>query len=115
MREQKAAIIVEGYFDHLALYRAGIRNVVATCGTALTSGHLQVLKRYAERFYLLFDADNAFAFCGRFSVRCVTWPSCWRSSSLSIMLPGFDYTSTRPQFAVHATPMPRPARHACQR
>lgn len=59
MREQKAAIIVEGYFDHLALYRAGIRNVVATCGTALTSGHLQVLKRYAERFYLLFDADNA--------------------------------------------------------
>lgn len=59
MREQKAAIIVEGYFDHLALYRAGIRNVVATCGTALTGGHLQVIKRYAERIYLLFDADSA--------------------------------------------------------
>ncbi|HZV82012.1 MAG TPA: toprim domain-containing protein, partial [Geobacteraceae bacterium] len=59
MREQRAAIIVEGYFDHLALYRAGIRNVVATCGTALTAGHLQVIKRYAERIYLLFDADSA--------------------------------------------------------
>jgi len=59
MREQRAVIIVEGYFDHLALYRAGIRNVVATCGTALTSGHLQVIKRYAERIYLLFDADSA--------------------------------------------------------
>jgi len=59
MREQKSAIIVEGYFDHLALYRAGFRNVVATCGTALTTGHLQVIRRYAERIYLLFDADSA--------------------------------------------------------
>lgn len=59
MRELRGAIIVEGYFDHLALYRAGIRNVVATCGTALTGAHLQVIKRYAERIYLLFDADSA--------------------------------------------------------
>ncbi len=59
MREQKSALIVEGYFDHLALYRAGFRNVVATCGTALTAGHLQVIRRYAERIYLLFDADSA--------------------------------------------------------
>lgn len=59
MREQRAAIIVEGYFDHLALYRAGIRNAVATCGTALTRGHLQVIKRYADKVYLLFDGDDA--------------------------------------------------------
>lgn len=59
MREQRAAIIVEGYFDHLALYRAGIHNVVATCGTALTKGHLQVIRRYADRIYLLFDGDSA--------------------------------------------------------
>ncbi len=59
MREQKSAIIVEGYFDHLALYRGGITNVVATCGTALTKGHLQVLKRYADKLYLLFDGDSA--------------------------------------------------------
>ena len=59
MRERGAAIIVEGYFDHLALWQAGIRNVLATCGTALTAGHIQLLKRYAGKVYLLFDADSA--------------------------------------------------------
>lgn len=59
MREKGSAIIVEGYFDHLALYRAGFTNVVATCGTALTPGHLQLLKRYAEKLYVLFDGDSA--------------------------------------------------------
>lgn len=59
MREERSAVIVEGYFDHLALYMAGVRNVVATCGTALTKGHLQLLRRYAEKVYLLFDSDGA--------------------------------------------------------
>jgi DNA primase len=59
MREQGSAIIVEGYFDHLALYRAGHTNVLATCGTALTPGHLKVLRRYAEKVYMLFDGDEA--------------------------------------------------------
>jgi DNA primase len=59
MREKGSAIIVEGYFDHLALFRAGYTNVVATCGTALTPPHLKLLKRYAERVYMLFDGDEA--------------------------------------------------------
>ncbi|HEY5975305.1 MAG TPA: DNA primase [Geobacteraceae bacterium] len=59
MRETGKVIIVEGYFDHLALYRAGVRHALATCGTALTAGHIQLLKRYAEKIYLLFDADSA--------------------------------------------------------
>lgn len=59
MREQGAAIIVEGYFDHLALYQAGVRHVVATCGTALTGGHLKLLQRYAGKVYTLFDSDSA--------------------------------------------------------
>jgi len=59
MREQGSAIIVEGYFDHLALYRAGFTNVVATCGTALTQPHVKLLRRYAERAYMLFDGDEA--------------------------------------------------------
>jgi len=50
---------VEGYFDHLALYRAGIKNALATCGTALTDGHIALLKKHAERVFLLFDGDNA--------------------------------------------------------
>lgn len=59
MREKGSAIIVEGYFDHLALFRAGYTNVVATCGTALTPPHLKLLRRYAERVYMLFDGDEA--------------------------------------------------------
>jgi len=59
MREAATAIVVEGYFDHLALYQAGVRNVVATCGTALTPGHLKLLQRYAGRFHTLFDSDSA--------------------------------------------------------
>lgn len=59
MRAEGTAIIVEGYFDHLALYQAGVKNAVATCGTALTPGHLKLLQRYAGRFFTLFDSDSA--------------------------------------------------------
>jgi DNA primase len=59
IRTENAVIIVEGYFDHLALYRAGVRNVVATCGTALTATQSGMIKRHAERVYTLFDSDGA--------------------------------------------------------
>ncbi|MGB4600016.1 MAG: DNA primase [Trichlorobacter sp.] len=59
IRLASSAIVVEGYFDHLALYRAGVRNVVATCGTAMTDGHINLLKKHGDRVYLLFDGDNA--------------------------------------------------------
>lgn len=59
IRTANSVIIVEGYFDHLALYRAGIYNVVATCGTALTTVHASLIKRHAERVYTLFDSDGA--------------------------------------------------------
>jgi DNA primase len=59
MREEGAAIVVEGYFDHLALYQAGVRHAVATCGTALTGEHMKLLQRYAGKVYTLFDSDSA--------------------------------------------------------
>ncbi|MDY0191549.1 MAG: DNA primase [Desulfuromonas sp.] len=59
MRRQRKVIVVEGYFDHLALVQAGIENVVATCGTALTVEHARVLKRYVDQVVLLFDQDQA--------------------------------------------------------
>jgi DNA primase len=59
VRTGNAIIIVEGYFDHLALFRAGVQNVVATCGTALTGSHAGLIKRHAGRVYTLFDSDNA--------------------------------------------------------
>lgn len=59
IRVDNSVIVVEGYFDHLALFQAGIKNVVATCGTALTASHAAMIKRHAQRVYLLFDGDSA--------------------------------------------------------
>lgn len=59
IRQASEVIVVEGYFDQLALARAGVSNAVATCGTALTTEHAQLIKRYAKRALLLFDNDKA--------------------------------------------------------
>lgn len=52
-------IIVEGYFDAIALHQAGVKNVVATLGTALTPFHLQLIRRFAREVVLIFDPDQA--------------------------------------------------------
>lgn len=59
MRQSGEVLLVEGYFDQLALHRAGFPQVVATCGTALTVEHAKLLKRYVKRVVLLFDQDAA--------------------------------------------------------
>jgi DNA primase len=58
-RQRDRAVVVEGYFDVLALHRAGIREAVAPCGTALTSDHARRLRRYVREVLLLFDGDEA--------------------------------------------------------
>jgi DNA primase len=52
-------IVVEGYFDAIALHQAGITNVVATLGTALTPEHIRTIRRYVSKVVLLFDPDEA--------------------------------------------------------
>jgi DNA primase len=52
-------VIVEGYFDAIALHQAGIANVAATLGTALTPDHIRTLRRFATKLVLLFDPDPA--------------------------------------------------------
>ena len=59
IRASGRVIVVEGYFDLLALHRAGLHEVVAPCGTALTQNHAHRLRRYAEEVVLLFDGDAA--------------------------------------------------------
>ena len=59
IREKDEVILVEGYFDVLALHAAGFENVVATCGTALTPDHLNLFRRFASRVTVLFDGDKA--------------------------------------------------------
>lgn len=59
IRERNEVIIVEGYFDFISLYQAGIKNVVASSGTAFTSPQARVLARFADTAYLFFDSDSA--------------------------------------------------------
>lgn len=59
VKEHKAIIVVEWYFDVIALTMAGMDIGVATCGTSLTANHMTTLKRYDDHLYFLFDNDNA--------------------------------------------------------
>ena len=53
------AILVEGYFDVIALWQAGFKETVAGCGTALTVEQLRVLSRYTKNIIACFDGDGA--------------------------------------------------------
>jgi len=58
-RKQKYFIIVEGYLDAIACHQYGAKNAVATLGTALTEGHLRLMRRFAQNLVLIFDPDPA--------------------------------------------------------
>jgi DNA primase len=59
VREQNTAVLVEGQMDFLMAYQDGIKNLVATSGTALTMDHLKLIRRLAENLVLSFDNDSA--------------------------------------------------------
>lgn len=52
-------IVCEGYMDVISMHQAGFTNAVASLGTALTSGHASLLKRYTKEVLLLYDSDEA--------------------------------------------------------
>ncbi len=84
IQADRTAIIVEGQADVITLHQAGITNVVASSGTALTSEHLRILKRFADAVVLVFDSDEAgqkaitkgieLGLAAGFDVRCVVLP-----------------------------------------
>ncbi len=59
IREQNCAVLVEGYFDLMMSRQAGVKNVVAACGTALTDSHLGLIKRLSDNLVLAYDYDLA--------------------------------------------------------
>ncbi|MGD1003559.1 MAG: DNA primase [Minisyncoccia bacterium] len=59
IREAKAAVLVEGQMDFLMSYQSGVRNVIASSGTALTADHLRSVHRLADEVILCFDSDVA--------------------------------------------------------
>ncbi len=56
---ENEVIVCEGYTDVIGFHRAGMARAVATCGTALADEHFRMLKNFARRIVLAYDADNA--------------------------------------------------------
>ncbi len=59
IRRQQRVLIVEGYMDCIACHQAGIKNAVATLGTALTEEHVRFLRRFEAQVVLVYDSDDA--------------------------------------------------------
>ena len=59
LRRQDFAILVEGYMDAIAVARAGISNVVASCGTSLAEPQIKLLARFTKRVIVNYDPDSA--------------------------------------------------------
>ncbi len=89
IRRRKSAVLVEGYFDCIALHQAGIPHAVALCSTALTSGHLSTLARAdAKELILLLDGDEA----GRKAVERLAGPllAAGTASKVALLPEGED-------------------------
>ena len=59
VRQSGRVVLVEGYMDVIGVYAAGVREVVASCGTALTPHQVQTMKRHADNIVVNFDPDAA--------------------------------------------------------
>ncbi|MES2014514.1 MAG: CHC2 zinc finger domain-containing protein [Patescibacteria group bacterium] len=59
IRELGAALLVEGQLDLLMAHQAGYRNTIATSGTAFTTGHVGIIKRYTPNLLIAYDGDRA--------------------------------------------------------
>ncbi len=59
IKEKGFVIVVEGYMDVISSYQHGLRNIVALAGTALTDKQINLLKRYTDNIYFMFDNDSA--------------------------------------------------------
>src|SRR5258707_1312443 len=57
IRKENKAILVEGYFDLIPLYQLGVRNIVASLGTALTSEQAKLIARFARKVVVNYDGD----------------------------------------------------------
>ena len=69
IRKFDHSILVEGYMDVIGVYAAEVHEVVASCGTALTSDQVRCLKRHSERIVVNFDPDNAGATAAERSIQ----------------------------------------------
>ncbi|MDP8233571.1 MAG: DNA primase [Candidatus Saelkia tenebricola] len=59
IKKERSAVVVEGYLDIISLYQAGIKNTVASLGTALTHDQVKFLKKYLDEVIIVYDGDQS--------------------------------------------------------
>jgi DNA primase len=59
IRKDRTGVLFEGYMDAISAHQAGVKNVVASMGTSLTSDHVNLLKRFADKVIIAYDGDAA--------------------------------------------------------
>lgn len=59
IKKEKFALIVEGYLDFIIPYQTGVKNIIATLGTSLTTDQIKLLKRYTNTVIMVYDPDEA--------------------------------------------------------
>ncbi|MDD5730671.1 MAG: DNA primase [Candidatus Omnitrophica bacterium] len=59
IRQADFVVVVEGYFDFIMPYQEGLQNLVASCGTALTTEQIRLIKRYTHNVVMVYDGDSA--------------------------------------------------------
>ncbi len=87
IRKSEEVILVEGYTDVISMHQAGVANVVASSGTALTPEQVKMLGRYTKRVLMLYDADTAGADA---ALRGIDLVLSQGLSAYAIALPGGD-------------------------
>ncbi|MEK6675445.1 MAG: DNA primase [Planctomycetota bacterium] len=75
--ETGRVVVVEGYLDVIACHQAGATETVATLGTALTTSHVELLRRYCDTAIVLFDSDQAGQAAAERAIK-LALPSCLR-------------------------------------
>ncbi len=107
--KENQVVVCEGYTDVIGFHRAGVPRAVATCGTALTEEHVRLLKRYASKVVLAFDADAAGQGAAE---RFYEWEQQHAVEVLVAKLPDGkdpgDLASTHPEALVAAVDKPVP-------
>lgn len=91
MQKTGKAFLVEGYIDAIMMAQAGIKNTIATLGTACTINHLKMIARYAQELYVVYDGDAA----GKQAVLKLA-QICWQvdlEPKVIVLPPGHDPAS----------------------
>jgi len=80
-----SCILVEGYADVISMHQAGVRNVVASCGTSLTEEQVKAINRFTNNILIIYDGDNAGI---KASIRAIDMVLAAKMNVQLLLLPG---------------------------